>query len=1002
MRRTMAFIAGMLFGMIFLVATLGVGIYTAISVIKPADVWQDSDKYLGDLSQMSVLQIIKEISDKYNTVAMNPDPETGEYYSVADFEKEYNINLSAIIGIELNDDVKKFPFLTLFTPDGLNKALQQTPVSAISGFLDFVGADAQTELNKHSIAELFGDNPMAVFNNVKLKDMIPDMVKDGNVFMVALGESKIGPAFAALTSGNVIAELLPDGAFETLGQVKFSDVLGEESALVNSVFADHQLVDIISENGSVVPEKLLKGLFVGDLVNYTIVYQCNGVDCDITSPDHIHQSHYWVDANGDKVSGMDSVIADISVDQLLEGNMTGQFNDVMLGSLLYQSKTVEIDDSYISISADGTLKQKTDGDTVIYAKNVGGVWYEATLNCTDDTHTDEHTADCARIVWYKADGTIVTDLTSVLGEVTIGELINGGANIEELFGDLKISEIMDVAGTIFEEFANYTFAELIKDEGFTNIQLGAFMDLKTVEVDISDWTYDSTKDIYTKQIDGVTYTAVQFDDGYFVAHLNCSTDHEHNKDCYTKQRFNVTAVENPTFPTDYTTVSGVASVIAHLTMKDIQGEGINEIINGLTIRDLMPDSIAGNTVLESISDIPLKDLSTGINNIYIGSLAGLHRKEVEDGTPNAIQSGGKWYEGELVCTSTDEGHVHGVECYNFVWYNEDGTVARGVIKTIANLTISEMTGDKLQQSINSMTLADVLGEENCSEGVLFILKDVQLSNLNAAIDNMYVGAAMGFFRKEVSSTTPGAIESDGKWYEGELDCKDESHGDAHTSDCYVFTWYNEKTCETRITGVQKIFANLTISQLSEGSVLQDSVSNLTLSEIGINVETGLLSALKDVKIKDLSTAIDNTYMGVAMGLFRKEVPEGTLNAIEVNGTWYEGQLICTDTSGDHSHTADCYGFVWYDDEACLNQSNRLNQLMANNKLSGMGSASVVNIVSALTMQDMMDAGIVNITPETEARLNSSMFFGSDIWKTYTLNEFMSKLFEKINSLPTIP
>ena len=1000
MRRTMAFIAGMLFGMIFLVATLGVGIYTAISIVKPADVWQDSDKYLGDLSQMSVLQIIKEISDKYNnSVAMNPDPETGEYYySVADFEKEYNVNLSAIVGIELNDDVKKFPFLTLFTPDGLNKALQQTPVSAISGFLDFVSEDAQTELNKHSIAELFSDNPIAVFNNVKLKDMIPDMVKDGNVFMAALGESKIGPAFTALTSGNVVAELLPDGAFEALGEVKFSDVLGEESALLNSVLADHQLVDIISENGSVVPENILRGLYVGNLVSYNIVYQCNGVDCDNTSADHTHQSHYWVDANDNKVSGMDAVIADISIDQLLDGNMTGQFNDVMLGSLMYQSKTIEIDANYISISADGTLKQKIDGDTITYAKKKGDVWYEATLNCNDDTHTFEHTADCARIVWYKADGTVVTDLTSVLGEVTIGELINGGANIEELFGDLKIGEIMDVAGTMFEEFANYTFSQLIQDEAFTNIQLGAFMSLKTAEVDVSDWTYQSTG-IYTKDIDGVTYTAVEFDDGIFVAHLNCSNNHEHTKDCYTKQRFEVAAVENPTFPTDYTAVSGVASVIAHLTLKDIQGEGINEVINGLTIRDLMPDSIEGNTVLESISDIPLKDLSTGINNLYVGSLAGLHRKEVEEGTPNAIQADGKWYEGELICTSTDEGHVHTDECYKFVWYNEDGTVARGVVKTIANLTISEMTGDKLQQSIDSMTLSDVMGEENCSSGILSVLKDVQLSNLNAVIDNMYVGDAMGFFRKEVASTTPGAIQSDGKWYEGELNCKDESHGDAHTSDCYVFAWYNEKTCETKITGVQKIFANITISQLSDGSVLQESMSNLTLSEVGINVETGLLSTLKDVKIKDLATTIDNTYMGVAMGLFRKEVPQGTANAIEENGTWYEGQLICANTASDHNHTAECYGFVWYDDEACLTKSNRLNQLMANNKLNGMGSISVVNIVSTLTMQDMMDADLVEITPETEERLSSNMFFGSDIWKTYTLKVFMSELFEKINSLP---
>lgn len=74
----------------------------------------------------------------------------------------------------------------------------------------------------------------------------------------------------------------------------------------------------------------------------------------------------------------------------------------------------------------------------------------------------------------------------------------------------------------------------------------------------------------------------------------------------------------------------------------------------------------------------------------------------------------------------------------------------------------------------------------------------------------------------------------------------------------------------------------------------------------------------------------------------------------------------------------------------------MNSLMANNRLSQLDTTAIVSLINSLTMQDLMDSEIVNISEQTENTLNSQYFFGSDIWKQYTLKEFMDGLFEKIN------
>ncbi len=1083
MRRTMAFIAGMLFGMIFLVATLGVGLYVSASVVKPSDVWSDSEKYLGDLSDMTLTEIIKEFVDIYNTSAMNRDPQTGEYYSVADFEKDYNVDVSALVGVKLNDDIKKLPFLSIFTPDGLKKVMDQTPVNAITGFLDFLGDEAKAELANHSISELFGENPMAVFNNIKLKQLLPELVSSGNQLMVALGESYIGAAFTAVTSGNLLAELLPDGAFVTVGQLELKSLLGDESALVTSILGSHQIMDIISADGSVKPEILLSGLYVGNLVNYTRVDICNGEVCTDDSPDHVHQSHYWLDSNGKQVTGADAVIADISVDQLTEGNISGQLNNVMLGTLMYSYNEIS-PDGYEDISSDGSIWRKQQGTEQLYAKKINGKYYEAKLICTDTAADHLHTSDCASVLWYDADGNAVDGFTSLIGEITVGQL-TGGLDVSGIIGDVKLSEIMNTAGTMFEELGEYTFNQLLQDETFNDIQLGTFMELQTVSVDVTDGWTQQGQDIYTKNIEGKVYTAVLFDDQYYIAYLNCKEQHVHDIYCYVKQRFEVTA--EGVFPSGYSEPQGVAAIIARLTLNDIKGNGINDVINDLTLKDVMPDAIAGNAILESIADIPLSQLNTrldevindltlkdvlgeanctgilasfadtkigqlanSVNGAPVGSLMGLYRKEVSDlsqyttaivadsvltnETEDSFvkKDGDKWYEVVLKCTDQSHSDSHTAECYQFVWYEdaECQNVAEGIGASIANLKVSELTAEKLQQSISGLTLKEVLGEENCT-GVLKNLKDTKITEIGTTIDNMYIGTIMGYARKPYTNidgftdtTAEGVkfsvadgryIKAEGdKWYAAQLQC--DLHTDSeHTASCYEFVWYTDTEYSLTVTGISKAFVNLTVSQLQDTETLTSRVYNLTLSEIGVQSDSPLLKSMSDVKLKDIGTAIDNAYMGTAMGLYRYQVPDisqytETVVSGEVMGNfagkyirrdgdkWYSATLDCKSEESGHAHTADCYGFVWYTDSGCLQEANTMNSLMANNRLSQLDTTAIVSLINSLTMQDL--SGVFDFDLQQENTLNS--IFGSDSWKQYTLKEFMDELLSKINPFPAMP
>ncbi|MBQ2894050.1 MAG: hypothetical protein IJE92_00870, partial [Clostridia bacterium] len=83
MRRFLAFMFGIIFGVVFLLGSVGIAMYTAVTVVHPNEIYADIENYLGDLGDVSLLQAYYNILDLYNAKTGNISNE--KLYSVGDF-----------------------------------------------------------------------------------------------------------------------------------------------------------------------------------------------------------------------------------------------------------------------------------------------------------------------------------------------------------------------------------------------------------------------------------------------------------------------------------------------------------------------------------------------------------------------------------------------------------------------------------------------------------------------------------------------------------------------------------------------------------------------------------------------------------------------------------------------------------------------------------------------------------------------------------------------------
>lgn len=730
MSRVLAFFLGMIFGIVFLLGSLGLGVYLAVTKVTPADISQET-AVLGDLANMSLLDIYKNLSTLYSQKIGVAD-QNGKYYSLGDLCTQYNIDSQNLFGVSLSDDLLEVPVFEFFSAttdsqgnNGVQRALKQIKVSAIPSLLNLfvknedgsaiVNDNVMEELSNYNIVELMTKEQgiAYVFENITFSQLLPENFPSDpngdNALMWAVGQSSVGKLYTALGSNDSLFLQLKDGgALETLGQMEVTDLLGSEAGTLSSLFGDTLVVDLVGENGEI---------NVDDIINYTYV--------------------------GSLLGCIRNEITDVSGYHVLASSPNG---DVLYGIIDGKDSLVKEED---------------------------GKYYEAELTCTEQH--DVHGYDCYGFVWYNSsvlpsdhpctpdeelikDGLHHSKVSSLYGafvNLRIADITGGSFDaILDKVKNLTISEIVngEVSG-ILANFADMTVGELL-DGGLEKMYLGNFLGYTRTQTDATQVTGVATLDDGTK-VGFANGNTVMSDDGetWYLAKSVCEQQHPHTRDCYIYIWMNGNAQAD--------------GVMAKLADKKINSLGdISAMLQDFTLADVLgEDNLTG--IFRELANVPIGDIANQIDSIYIGTVLEYSRKQIEDvngytqvvGTTNVMEKQGKfvksddgevWYEAQLDC-ETD--HVHTDACYGYVWYSDEThtQAVSGLEGIFANSTLNNI-GDKLQ--LENFTLAKLgIGDDN---NILTYLQDVPLSEIDTQLNTMKLGVALGY-----------TLNNENVWVDGE-------------------------------------------------------------------------------------------------------------------------------------------------------------------------------------------------------------------------------------------
>lgn len=872
-RRILAFFLGFIFAFVCIAGVIALAVF----VVKVDQVVPETDNYLGDLAKMSVYDIGQSLYKLYLDKKTWKDETTGQYYSLGDFCKNYNIDLNKSLGMELPQEVLDIPAFEFFNDGGVENAMKQIKVSTLpaianmfskpneDGTSNAMFADSvMLELAQYSMYDLLSNDEVGfagVFANVRFVELLPDSFPaedSDNKLMWAVGQTKIGALLKGVSgSENFMLQLKPDGAFETLGQLQLSALFGDSQYINALVGSNAVFADLIGDDGSLRLDDIINGISVGELLG------CQKNDTiDITD-------YVAIDGQGE--------------------------NDEVL------------------------VKQKVIGEdesaTVVYVKSINGEdWFEAELKCskTEDENGEEHVhnADCFKYVWYSTSECTDTSHThatagdmykngayyprteglyAVLAALSITDLTSGNTDaLMDQIKLIKISDIIDASSVngIMSAFVDLTIEDLMNG-AIDDMYLGEFFSFKRMAIQNPDeYDTENAVAIFKKRDNSILAYYVATDSNgnvalsinlrdWYEGKLECdqTDDESHvcNENCYSYAWYS--GVDIP--------AEGVQAKLASKQISDLKH--LNDDVQNMTLKDVFGEDKVPS-MLKSIADVKIGELNTAINTIQLGDLLE--------------------YTSELNCDNEDEDHEHDSSCY--AWYDKNGQAVSGMMAKLAGKTVNDISD--LSNTIKEFTLRDVLGED--IPAMLKSLADVEIGNLNGAINDMYLGDFLEYEKVE-------------------KECNEEHD---HTATCQ-FDWYKNGSV------VEGMMAKLAYNKVSELSDLNNTVKTFTLRDVlGEDVPEMLLD-VADTPVSEVGDAIQDIYLGSALGYNRnriEDITEYKYHALdegdnilktltptkyikrEPNTTvWYEAVQSCPlKQNASHTHTEACFEYVWYQDKDC--------------------------------------------------------------------------------------
>ena len=902
LRRSLAFILGMVFGFVVLATGIVIAGYYAYKNLSLSSVGVNEEVVdLGDLNNATFEELVALVT------SASKDPSS---YTFADLEEDYGLDVDGFLtsmGLDVNsihpDDVKAFKQLSPFSlavEGGADKFLQNINLGVVFGFIPkdesgvypIFSEGARSKLRAYTIGDLMKSDEetgeskvLEVLGAIKFGGILSSSFNESydattaeynytaieSGFLDSLGNLSFS-AISGITSGEEfdIGFELNEGIFKDLGCTTIGELMGLEDGEGDALaiaFGDKKLGDIFVKNGDVYEfdiMNLLNSVKVGALMG---MHECNGEgDCSVGHSDHVNG---WYDGGGNYID--DSDIGGELMTNLysltIENLTNGSFDIVSLTDGIYLGKALG------------------------YSIGVNGDYCGE--GCDIDQTNPDHKHE---YYWVDGSGDYAGALNNSLSNISINDVMNGELSIDSLFDDVYLGELM---GNTYCDGTSCSLSHGSHVEGW--------YDGSQTLIDGNDIAGELMINLYglkvSELMDG-SFDIVSLTDGIFLGKAfgytycdgtSCSLSHDnHVKGWYDESGY----------------VGAMNNSLANIKIADVMNGSlvIEDVIGGVYLGELMGNTYCNGTSC-NLSHSHVEGWYDGSNNLITATdtaneiMLKLYDITVTELMNNGIDMAsltngiylgkamGYTYCDGISCSLSHDNHVKG-------WYDESGYVG-AMNNSLADIEISSVMngGLNINDVIGGLKLGEVMGNVYCDGN------SCSLSHGSHAI---------GWYKKDGSFINPNDIEATDKIvynlyltslsdimngsFDIESAISDMYVGELMGYDGTVNAWTNGGVS---VSSLENVIANIKMSEMLNGDLnLQEKIKDVKLGDVMSNTSSSsVLKLLEGTSINDLPTAIDALKIGQIMGYTQYTYCSAGSSCSENHSHWYNGTKLVTGIYG---------------------------------------------------------------------------------------------------------
>ena len=638
-------------------------------------------------------------------------------------------------------------------------------------------------------------------------------------------------------------------------------------------------------------EALLADLYFGKLFGYE---RKANPDYD---PSASEESEFiWVNPDsGERVVGINGVLADIAVADLLDGGIPTQeiMEKLSVGDIM--ELTAKNDLPVYMEGEDGDLVLVEDIDPIV-------IWY---------TNNNEQVASIVGTLANKH----VNDLATGIDDISLGDVFGTVAyNDKNYTYEVKHEPteyiLLTEAESIVSELADLTVEQLSSSEltdrvnnmlvadllGYTkDAETGEWLDSNGNALNaIMDKIANSTVGNINTTVDTLTYAEIT---GLVAVDENGDVieDPENYEGTITWYEKGYEKGASTNKEANSIMVSLADLSVSQMSDSDKISDAVKEIVIG----DAMGYVKDGDTwytddtktekatnIIAILADCTVGGMNDRVKTVTFAEIAGLKQVYYLKATNAPIP------ESELA--NYDESEIYSV------WEDETGKETSGLMSGLAHLTVDDFSdSDKVSEAVKDIKVGDAMGNEKVN-GVWYTKYDPadptknRLTGLIKAVADERVGDLDARAQKVTIAEIAGliAVDSEGNILEDV---------DPTTYDGVWYEEYTDAANNKPATGLMSGLAHLTMGDIQDSDAIRDAVGDIAVGDAmgyqkvgGVwyseydeknpanNKElTGLVKAIADSKVENLNDDMQTMKFGTVAGLTQK------------GGKWMDGEEEAT-------------------------------------------------------------------------------------------------------------